>query len=190
VNFDIVNRISHPASLVLETMIEKMEAIVPFLPNVESIETLEREPLADGRVRIVRRWQAGSSGAPAAVRPFLSAELLGWLDTALWTPEAYTVEWTHSTLSASVAKLYDCAGTNYFEPYPDDPIRATRIRITGELIIHPERLPGVVSFLGRTIAPQVERFVVGLITPNLEDLAEGLQRYLDSLRQSSSSNGT
>ena len=40
-DFDTVSRMSHPAELVLETMIERMEAIVPFLPSVERIETLE-----------------------------------------------------------------------------------------------------------------------------------------------------
>lgn len=37
--FELTARVSHPASVVLETMIERMEDIVPFLPNIESIET-------------------------------------------------------------------------------------------------------------------------------------------------------
>jgi hypothetical protein len=37
----------------------------------------------------------------------------------------------------------------------------------------------VPRFLGSTLAPQIERFVVNLITPNLTEVADGLQRYLD-----------
>jgi hypothetical protein len=183
VEFDLAQHVSHPAELVLETMIERMEAIADFLPNIESIETLEREDLEEGRVKIVRRWQGSLAGAPAALRPFLSRDLTAWLDTAVWTRSAHRVQWNHSMVSPSVARLYDCHGVNYYEPDPEDPARSTRIRITGELHVHPEVLPGVPGFLGRTLAPQIERFVVGLVAPNLEDLSAGLQRYLDSRRR-------
>ena len=179
-HFEAVNTVSHPAALVLETMIERMEAIVPFLPNVESIETLERKRLKNERIRIRRRWQGEADSMPAALRPFLPRDILAWLDTAVWVPTEYRVEWAQSTCVAGVAQLYNCSGVNYFEPHPDDPQHRTRIRITGNLQIHPERLPGVPRFLAERLAPQVEKFIVGLITPNLTDLATGLQRYFDA----------
>ena len=54
------------------------------------------------------------------------------------------------------------------------------MRVTGTLQVYPERLPGIPKFLGKRLAPQVEKFVVGLITPNLTDVAVGLQGYLDA----------
>jgi hypothetical protein len=180
VRFELTNRVSHPSSLVLETMIERMEAIAAFLPNVDSIETLEREDLDGDRVRIVRRWQGSLAGAPAALRPFLSRDLTAWLDTALWTRSRHRVEWEHSMVSASIARLYECHGVNTFAPDPGAPETATRILISGELRVRPEALPGIPSFLARTLAPQIERFVVGMVSPNLGDLAAGLQRYFDS----------
>jgi hypothetical protein len=179
-HFEAVDTVSHPAALILETMIERMEAIVPFLPNVESIETLDVKRLKDERIRIRRRWQGKADSMSAALRPFLPRDILAWLDTALWVPAEYRVEWMQSTCVAGVAQLYDCSGVNYFEPDPDDPQRRTCIRITGDLQIHPERLPGVPRFLAQRLAPQVEKFIVGLITPNLTDLAKGLQRYFDA----------
>ncbi len=176
--FEEADRITHPASVVLETMIERMEAIVPFLPAVEAITTREREDRDDGTHRIVRHWQGTPDSAPPAVRPFLTRETLGWIDTAVWTPSAWSVAWSHSA-TASTANLYDCSGINYFEPDPADPEGATRVRITGDLVVYPERLPGVPGFLAKRIAPQVERFVVNMITPNLKDLARGLQGFLD-----------
>lgn len=175
-NFNEQNTLSHPALTVLDTMIHKMEDIVPFLPSVESIETLEKGEESDGKIRVVRRWQGTSDSAPAAIRGFLSREHLAWIDTAIWTPAEWKVDWT---LSTSMSKLYDCGGANYYEPEPADPEGSTRMRITGELVVYPERLPGIPKFLARKFAPQVEKFVINLITPNLTDVAKGLQGYLD-----------
>jgi hypothetical protein len=171
--------VSHPAAVLLETMIHRMEAIVPFLPNVASITTVRRETLPGGRLRIVRRWQGMLDSVPAPLRPFLSARWLGWIDTAVWTPAAYKVEWTHSPAVSRLAAFYDCHGTNYFEPDPRDPQHSARIRINGKLTVHPRALPGMPGFLADRLSPQVEKFVINLVTPNLTDLAEGLQRYLD-----------
>lgn len=171
--------VSHPASAILETMIERMEEIVPFLPNIESIETKESKKLKNGQIRIIRHWQGKADTIPTAIRPFISRDVLGWIDTATWTPSEYKVEWQQSALTPGVARLYECSGENYFEPNPDDPRNSSRIRILGKLDVHPDRLPGLPTFVGRTLAPQIEKFIIGMITPNLRNLAAGLQGYLD-----------
>ncbi|MEE2780114.1 MAG: hypothetical protein VYE15_06305 [Myxococcota bacterium] len=176
IHFEEERRVSHPADLVLETMVERMESIVPFLKTVEAIETISREELGDGRFRILRRWQGTDAGAPEKLRPFLSRESLAWMDTADWTPADYRVDWRIDT---SAGKLYECSGTNFFGPHPEDPEGSTLIRVTGDLAVYPDRLPGVPGFLGRRMAPTVEKFVVNLLTPNLIELAVGLQGYLD-----------
>jgi hypothetical protein len=176
-NFEKSSVVSHPAPLVLETMIERMHEVVPFMPSVNAIELTSREELPNGQLRIVRRWLGSMDNAPSALRPFLSEEVMGWTDTALWTPADYRVDWT---LSTSMGRLYDCSGTNFFEPEPADPEGSTRMRVTGTLQVYPERLPGLPKFLGKRLAPQVEKFIVGLITPNLTDVAIGLQGYLDA----------
>ncbi|HVM98456.1 MAG TPA: hypothetical protein VMT89_18825 [Candidatus Acidoferrales bacterium] len=177
--FSSSQTLSHPAPLVLDTMIHNMEAIVPFLPNVESIATEKSEELSNRQIRIVRHWTGAIDAAPAIVRPFLPAEWLGWTDTAVWTPAEYKVEWTHTPTVTRLASLYDCNGTNYFEPDPTNPTKQTRIRIAGNLVVHPSVLPGVPRFLADRMAPQVEKFIINLVTPNLSDLVSGLQRYLD-----------
>jgi hypothetical protein len=180
-DFDLHGHITHPAALVLATMIERMESIVPFLENVEGIETLDRRELPGGRIHIVRRWQGASTAVPLPLRPFLSRELFAWIDTAIWTPTAHKVEWTHSMAVSHVAKLYDCTGVNYFEPAPSAPDVATRVRLTGSLRVHGDAVPGVPAFVARRLVPEVERFVIGMIKPNLGSLTKGLQRYLDEV---------
>ena len=169
------DRIVHPAPVVLDVMIERLEEIVPFLPTVERIETLERETLPGGRERIVRRWHASLTNVPAAVRAFFSPDWLAWIDTAVWTPAEFTVDWS---LSTKFGRLYDCSGTNSFEPDPKAPEERTRIVIAGNLTVYPDRVPGIPRFLRSRLAPTVERFVVDLITPNLTSVAQGLNRYL------------
>lgn len=176
--FEKESKVTHPASTILEIMIDRMHEIVPFLPNVVAIDVQSRTEDEQGRPQIVRRWQGKDTSAPKGVRPFLKEEHMAWIDHALWIPAEHRVEWRLETVA--MARLYECSGCNYFEPHPDDPERATRIRITGDLVVFPERLP-VPKFLGKRLAPQIEKFVVNLITPNLTDVAVGLQGYLDSV---------
>jgi hypothetical protein len=174
-DFQQEDSIAHPADVVLDIMIQRMEAIVPFLPNVERIDTLERKRLRDGSHRVVRRWQAGSDNLPAALRTFVSPEWLMWIDTALWIPAEHKVDWT---LSTKLGHRYDCSGTNYVEPDPQAPEKRTRIRIAGRLDIYADRVPGIPRLLSKHLAPVVERFIIDLITPNLTSVAKGLDRYL------------
>ena len=174
-NFHKEDTIAHPADLVLDIMIQRIEAIVPYLPNIERIDTLETKHLRDGRQHLIRRWQASSDKLPKTLRPFISTEWLAWIDDALWSPAEYKVDWS---LSTKLGRLYDCAGTNYLEPDPKATDRRTRIRITGNLTVYPDRVPGIPALLSKHLAPIVERFIVDLITPNLTSVAKGLDRYL------------
>jgi hypothetical protein len=173
--FQKTSKVTHPAAVVLDVMMNRMHEVVPFMPSIESIDLKEREDLPDGRVRIIRHWQGAADVLPIALRPFVSKEALGWIDTAIWTPAAYKVDWT---LTTKLSRFYDCSGTNYFEPHPKEPETATRIRITGTLEVHADRLPGVPSFIASRLKPQIEKFVVDMLAPNLTETASGLQRYL------------
>ena len=174
--FDSESLVSHPAQAVLDTMIERMEDIVPFLDTVEGIEVISREELDGGRIRIVRRWQGSESSAPPALAAFVTPEMLSWVDTAVWVPEEFYVDWSIET---SMSDLYTCGGRNSFGPAPSDPDNATLMRVKGSLTVYPDKVPGVPGFLARRLAPQVEKFVVNLLKPNLMDVAKGLQGYLD-----------
>lgn len=172
--FQHTAKVSHPPDVILDLMIQRMHEIVPFLLNVEGIELKEREELPDGKIRIVSDWRATAESIPRPIRPFLSMELIHWVDDAVWTPAEHRVDWVMTT---NFSKFFDASGTNYYEPA--DGGKATDIAITGNLTVYPERLPGMPAFLAERLKPQVEKFVVELIAPNLTDVAMGLQEYLD-----------
>ena len=54
------------------------------------------------------------------------------------------------------------------------------VRLTGDLQINVKEIPGVPSFLAKRLAPQVEKFIVSLITPNLEQVNKSIERFLDA----------
>lgn len=176
-HFSKTSYVSHTAADILDLMMNRMDEVVPYMPSIESIELKEKQAGADGTVRIVRYWQGSSDSVPVALRAFVSKDLLGWTDTAIWHPAEYKVEWD---LATSLSRLYECGGTNYFEPDPKDPKNRTRIRITGNLAVHPERLPGVPRFIAARLGPQIETWILEMLTPNLTDVAKGLQGYFDA----------
>ena len=171
-------RISHNADTLVNVLIDELERILPFVEPIDSLVTKEKRELADGRVEVLRHWQGNSKLAPAAVRPLITRKMLFWIDNAVWSRTERKVEWEMST---SLSKFYSCKGTNYFEPDPDDPEGAAWIRISGDLTLYADKLPGVPKRLGRKFAPRIERFVIKRLRPHLLLVADGLQGYLDDL---------
>ena len=74
-------------------------------------------------------------------------------------------------------RLYDCSGVNYFEETPEG---TTKIRLTGSLVVYPQRVPGIPRLLARRLSPAIEKFLIELVTPNLRQLPAALQTYLDA----------
>lgn len=175
--FKSEKRLDQKAQSVLDIMIHRMEQIVPYMPTVDSIETQKFETRDNGQILVLRKWIGSADQAPAAIRSLVSKDMLTWYDEALWTPSEFKVEWK---LSSSLGKLYDCGGVNSFGPHPDEPESACLIVISGDLKIYPDRIPGVPGFIARRVAPQVEKFIVKMISPNLTEVVDGLGRYFDA----------
>jgi hypothetical protein len=180
VRFHVLSRLEHPSQDVLDVLIEEMERVVPFLSNVDGIETQKKELLSDGRVSIRRRWQGSASAAPAPFRPFLSKDSLAWIDTATWDRKECSVEWCHQPVKGAI---YTCSGKNFYAPDPEAP-DTTLIRLAGDLVIHPEHLPGVPTFIGKRLAPQIEAFIIKRIEKNVAEVSHGLAHYLRERRPS------
>ena len=165
--------VRHPIDRVYNVLRDHLPDIVPFLPNVESIEVVEREE-ADGRLRLLNHWQGKSGAIPRIVRPFVTRDMMQWDDEAIWVESSRAVEWTFST--SSFENLYDCSGVNSFETEGDD---TTRVLVSGSLNVYPERLRAVPKLLARKARPKVEDFLIKMITPNLAQLPQAVQAYLD-----------
>jgi hypothetical protein len=154
---------------------DQMLRLVPYMPNIDRIEIVEREEGAEGP-RIVNLWHAKSQ-LPAMISRFLSPELLSWKDRARWKDAVYSVDYELEGLWRP--ELYTCRGTNSFRPHGDG---RTEVRVRVELEIYPERLPGIPKFIASRAVPAVEDFIKRLLQPNLTSLAKGLQAYIAAQR--------
>jgi hypothetical protein len=150
---------------------DQMQLLVPYMPNIEKIDQIEREE-KDGGPRIVNHWTAKTQ-LPAIATRFVSPEILSWVDRAAWNDSGYCVD--YEIEGKWRPDLYTCRGLNSFRPHGDG---RTEVRVSVELRIHAERLPGIPKLLAGRVRPAVEEFVRRLMQPNLTSLAKGLQAYL------------
>lgn len=171
-HFTAETPIAYPARVVVDTMMNRMHDLVPHLPNVESIDTQLIEPQPDGSVKTVRHWQGTARSVPAVMRPFVSRRSLGWMDHATWYPNELRCTWR---TAPDGGDLTSCSGTNAFRPAGEG---ACVIVIEGDFVVHGERLPGLPAFMGRKIAPTIERIVLSFMRPNFTSSAEGLASLL------------
>lgn len=150
---------------------DKLPVLVPYLPNVRGITVVSRSDEA-GVTKLLNRWKGGGD-IPAAVRKFLSEELLEWDDHATWDQASFTTKWR--TVVPAFKEALDAAGTNFYEEVGP---ALTRYRIEGELKVDASKVKGVPRFLAGTVGPIIETFLVGAIKPNLVSVAKGVEQYL------------
>lgn len=159
--------------LVYTTYRDRLPELVDYLPNVDAIEVLEsrREgPL----LHLVNRW-VGSARVPRFMRHAIKPEWLSWNDIAVWYDDEWACEWRID--NPRLERQVRVSGRNTF--VEESPGRC-RFEIRGELHLDGTSLPGVPSLIGRRLAPQIERFIVALIRPNLIKTADGVRRFLAS----------
>jgi hypothetical protein len=174
--FSLVDEIPHPRELVFSTHRDKLLELVQYLPNVDSVVTESR--IEDGAiVKLVNVWTGATAEIPAPVRPLLRTEHLMWVDRATWDGDRWRCDW-EITLSA-VPEAVSARGFSTFLAEGSD----TVVQMNGEFLIHPERVRGVPTFVARGAAPALERFIVGLLQPNLRRSNQAVQQYIEDNRR-------
>jgi hypothetical protein len=152
---------------------DKLGDIVPFLEDISAIEVLERKE--DGNVtRLHNLWRVDQD-VPAFARAFLKKEMLCWDDFAVWVENERVCRWEIKTRAFTDA--VSCKGSNSF--YEDGEGR-TRVVLDGDLQIDLKKIRGIPSFLGRSLGPKLERFIVNMVTPNLQKVNASLEAYLNA----------
>ncbi len=163
--------IGQPADVVYPLVRDDIAVLVPYLPNVRRIETIEHQRTGDARVEVINHWYAIAE-VPAAVSKFIKPEFFSWKDYATWNDEAKSVDYRLESFLAS--DLYDANGTNYFSALDQG---RTELRVTCDIDIHADRIPGVPKFVLKRVMPVVEQLLTRLLAPNLRSVGEGLTRY-------------
>ena len=166
------NVIQHPREKVYRVYRDELPKVAPFMENIKEILIKSREEHPGG-VRIHNEW-VGKGEIPRAVQGILRPEMVRWDDFAEWDDGGWLCHWT---LKLRVfTDNMKCSGTNRFEAVGPN---ATRVTLAGNLDISLKDIPGVPRILAGPIAPQVEKFIIAMIRPNLEQVNASLGRYLD-----------
>ena len=97
-----------------------------------------------------------------------------WDDHAQWYDNQHYASWELKT--RFFQDNVQCFGKSSF--YYEE-ASSTRIELTGELNISLQGIPGIPKILHKRVEPQVERFIVAMIAPNLKKVTRGIQLYLD-----------
>lgn len=173
--FSLVDEIPFPRELVFRTHRDALEELVPYLPNVTSVVTESRIEEGD-IVKLVNLWTGASDDVPGPVRPMLKAEHLTWVDRATWDRARWRVDW-----ALTINALPEAVAAHGFNTFLEEN-GETVIQMNGEFVIHPDRIPGVPSFVARAATPALERFVIGLLQPNLRRSNQAVQQYIEDRR--------
>jgi hypothetical protein len=170
--FSLVDEIPHPRELVFTTHRDKLTDLVPYLNQVRSIVTESR--VEEGPVvRLLNRWHASDAEVPAPIRPLLRPERLTWLDKATWDMSRWRCDW-EITITA-LPEAVTARGSSVFLEEGAETI----VQMSGEFLIHPDKIPGVPTFVAKAAAPALEKFIVGLLQPNLRKSNQAIQQYID-----------
>lgn len=170
-SFTVDSVLDHPRLEVVRCYRDRLPDMVDCLPNVERIETLERRS-EGARTWLLNRWVA-TGKVPLFARKYVKPDMLTWLDDAVWDEEDWSVSWRFRF--PAWEGLVDVSGTNRF--YEEGP-RRTRVVIDGTLAIDGGRIPGLPASVAAVALPEVERFILALVKPNLRQTARGVDRFL------------
>lgn len=165
--------ISHPQPVVYEAYRDRLPEIAEYMPDIREIRVEKREDAGEGVVEIHNVW-ISDRDVPVFARAFLKPDMLRWDDYAEWKDDEGRVYWK---LKLRVfTDNVTCGGTNSFVKVDDG---KTKVVLEGDLDIDLKSMPGVPKLLAGGIKPKLEKFIVSLITPNLERVNASLQQFLD-----------
>ncbi len=169
--FEALATVPFPLPVVFAVYRDRLVELVPYLPNIRSIELRSRTE-SDGVVSIVNVWQGGGE-IPAIARSFVPGGATAWTDFARWDATAFTCTWR--TEPHAFREAVTSEGVNTFIATGDT---LTTVRISGAVNVDPARIRGVPKLLAGAVRPAVEHFIVNAVRSNLTAFAEGVTRYL------------
>ena len=170
VTSDIIN---HPPDVVLAAFRDRLPEVAALIPDIKSITVISREEVGN-TTKLHNLWEANRE-IPKALSKFLSPDMLKWDDYAEYFPGESRCTWRIELPAFSGA--VDCFGSNHYKDLGDG---RTELEMTGSLSLDLSKVPKIPRLLKRTLGPQVEKFVVALIQPNLSRTNQAVARLLAS----------
>ena len=162
--------ISAPCPAVYRVFRDALEKVTADVENIHRVEPVGRESGPLGPV--CRHTWYGQGFIPRVARPFLRPELLVLEDRIVWHDAGHRCQWL--VQPRFFPRIGACRGELTFESVGP---AVTRVEIRGDLTLTLRGLP-LPRLARRAVAHQVERFFIGLVTPNLQAVAARVQAHL------------
>jgi hypothetical protein len=172
VQFRSESFIAHPVQEVFRTYRDRLPEVVPYLDDISAVNVLKRDEKG-GLVELHNEW-VSQREIPKAAAAILKPEHLRWDDYATWDESKLAC--TFEIRTRAFRDAVRVTGGDTFEAVPG----GTKVILSGDFHLDIQAIPGVPSFLAKTLLPQVEKFIVGLIQPNLEQVNRAIGRFLDA----------
>lgn len=164
---DIINA---PLERVYDIVKNELPQVALHLPNIKNIEVISSKKMSANH-QITNRWTAEAK-VPSLIKRFLKEDLFSWKDTALWNDKKNEVKYE---LESFVSKdIFDARGHNFFKSKGNK----TELRLTCEVNIYPEKIPGVPRLIASKVQPAIEKLIKSMLEPNMTSLGEGIKTYL------------
>lgn len=163
-------RVAFPLDVVYRTYRDELAELVPYLPNVASIEGKERE-VEEHKTRLLNLWR-GNASIPKLARGFVKPEMLTWDDYAVWDDRTHSCEWRSEPHFFSDRTT--CTGTTTLIADGE----GTRMEIRGDFAIDLKGMRGVPRMMVGPATKAAETFIVALLAPNLASVSTALTDYL------------
>lgn len=170
--FTSTSTIPFPREEVFRTYRDRLPEVVAFMDDIESVTVQDRRE--DGaRVILHNEWSSARE-VPKVAQGFLKPDQMKWDDYATWDEASFLCHFDIRTRAFRDA--VSCKGTNTFRDLGDK----TEVVLDGDFEVDLKSIPGVPRLLAGRIAPQIEKFIIGLIQPNLETTNQAVSRFLSA----------
>ena len=116
-------------------------------------------------------WYANAE-IPTIAKKFIKEDLMSWKDKAVWNDKEFFVEYELESFWGN--DIYDATGKNVISELGPN---KTQLTLTCDLVIHPNKVPGVPKFLVKKVLPAIEGLIQKVLQPNLTSLGKGLNEY-------------
>jgi hypothetical protein len=166
--------VKHPRDLVWKTILDRLPDLVPYLDDIDTVTTQDRQELPDGVVQLVNIWKADIQ-IPAALHSIINPSMLAWTDRAQWRQRHAQCHW--SIEPHFFPERIRCAGVTHYESAIGG--RGTRITFEGQLEVSAHKLAGMPAFMGDNAGKAIEFFVTSLIPKNFRKITDALGVLLD-----------
>ena len=159
-----------PREKVWKTYRDYLPELAKTMKTVDKIEVVKREKVENG-FRIKNKWKI-SGGLPNSIQKIAPARLLSYYDNAFWDESRWVCDFVEKPIDDN--GVYKCVGQNIFEEIDNN----TRLIISFELIIYPEKIPAVPGFLKRGLVAKIEKIISKEVVKNLASTAKHVEEFI------------